>query len=164
MEGYFEEENEENVPPEIRPISPLHLLEVQPKRRRKAESNVFVWKDDLVYYLINQWQQEDICHVCRFPLYVWTNLIQKLMECLTVHSHKSSIIISVGYQSLITKKAIVRTVVSSVSDPAFNPELSFSPFFWFCFGQRTPEQSLTLISTHSLLPPSCPNSTKKIRS
>ena len=64
MEGYFVDENEENVPPaEISPISSLNSTEISaPKRKRKVDNQVFNWKDELVYYLINQWQQEEVLY------------------------------------------------------------------------------------------------------
>ena len=39
------------------------------KRKKKKEKEIFNWRDDLVYYLINKWQEEPILYNVKDPAY-----------------------------------------------------------------------------------------------
>lgn len=39
------------------------------KKKKKKEKDVFTWKDDVVYYLINKWQQEPVLYNIKNPDY-----------------------------------------------------------------------------------------------
>ena len=170
--------NEENIPPEIRPISSLHLSEVQPKRRRKAESNIFVWKEDLVYYLTNQWQQEEILynvnHVQYYDKGKGMKAVEKIRENMSAREFNPL----PSPEQIIEKMNGLRTyfntqrnkLASSKSSGAGTNSVyknwwQFYEPLSFLLDMVTPRKTISnLEETHSLLPPSCPNSTKKIRS
>ena len=48
---------------------PKNTTAIPKKKKKKKEKNIFNWRDDVVYYLINKWQEEPGLYNVKNPEY-----------------------------------------------------------------------------------------------